>query len=91
VQGTVFRWKEEESEMAGTKVLGRTYAAYSHGTCYELFLTVAADGAPDADGVERPADIGKIMRRLEKIVTSTEIFTKSIALAESGDEKSDRL
>jgi hypothetical protein len=64
--------------MAGTRVLERTYAGYSAGTCYEFVLTVAAGGMADPDGEDRPADIAKIMKHLEKIVTSTQIFTKSV-------------
>jgi hypothetical protein len=78
VQGIPFQWKEEQSEMAGTRVLERTYAGYSAGTCYEFVLTVAAGGMADPDGEDRPADIAKIMKHLKKIVTSTQIFTKSV-------------
>jgi hypothetical protein len=92
VQGIVFRWKQAESEPGGTKVLERTYAGYSRGTCYEFLLTVAADRMPDADGVQRPADIGKIMKHLEKIVASAQIFTKSVTPeVESGEETASRL
>ena len=78
VQGIPFQWKEEQSEMAGTRVLERTYAGYSAGTCYEFLLTVAAEGTVDTDSELRPAEIAKIMKHLERIVTSTQIFTKSV-------------
>jgi hypothetical protein len=92
VQGIPFGWKEEQSEMAGTKVLERTYAGYSTGTCYEFVLTVAEDDTADPHGAQRPADIGKIMKHLEKIVGSTQIFTKSSPPpAEDSEEAAQRL
>lgn len=91
VQGIPFRWKEEQSEMAGTKVLERTYAGFSAGTCYEFVLTVAADEIADGDSELRPADVGKIMKHLEKIVSSAQIFTKSVpAPAEEMEEAAER-
>ena len=78
VQGIPFQWKEEQSDMAGTRVLERTYAGYSAGTCYEFVLTVAADETAEGDSELRPADIVKLMKHLERIVTSTQIFTKSV-------------
>lgn len=92
IEGIVFKRSEQESEMAGTKVLERTYAGYSRGTCYEFLLTVAAEETPDPDGFKRPADIAKIMKQLEKIVSSVQIFTKSVTPpAENGEEPTDRL
>jgi hypothetical protein len=92
IQGIVFWWSEEQSETAGTKVLERAYAGYSRGTCYEFWLTVAAEEAPDPGGFKKPADIRKIMKQLEKIVSSAQIFTKSSTPAtEPNEESADRL
>ena len=92
VQGIAFKWSEQESETAGTKVLERTYAGYSRGTCYEFLLTVAAEETPDPDGFKKPADVAKIMKQLEKIVSSVQIFTKSVPPpAETSEESTDRL
>ena len=77
VQGIVFRWSGQESETAGTKILERAYAGYSQGSCYEFLLTVAADDAPEPDGFTKPADTAKIMKQLEKIVSSAQFSTKS--------------
>ena len=77
VQGVIFRWSGRESETAGTKILERAYAGYSQATCYEFLLIVAAEEAPDPDGFRKPADTGKIMRQLEKIVRSAQFFPKS--------------
>jgi hypothetical protein len=92
IQGIAFKWSEQESETAGTKVLERTYAGYSRGTCYEFLLTVAAEETPAPDGFKKPADIARIMKQLEKIVSSAQIFTKSVKPpGESSEESTDRL
>jgi hypothetical protein len=92
IHGVVFGWSERDSETAGTRVLDRTYAGYSQGTCYEFLLTLAAEEAPDPDGFKKPADAAKIMRQLEKIVSSAQISAKSatppVAISE---EAADRL
>jgi hypothetical protein len=87
-----FRWSEQESETAGTRMLERVYAGYAQGTCYEFLLTVAVEAAPDPDGFKRPADTGKILKQLEKIVSSAQVFTKSATPpVESAEESADRL
>jgi hypothetical protein len=92
IQGIVFRWNERESETAGTAIVERAYAGYSQATCYEFLLTVAAEEAPDPDGFRKPADINKIMKHLEKVVGSLQIFTKSVKPpAESDEETAGRL
>jgi hypothetical protein len=92
VQGTVFFWSELENETGGAKVLERSYAGYSQGTCYEFLLTVAAEETPDPDGFRKPADTAKIMKQLEKIVSSAQIFSKSVTPpAEINEETADRL
>jgi len=91
-RGIGFRWSEQESETAGTKVLERAYAGYARGTCYEFFLTVAAEDAPDPDGFKKPADTARIMKQLEKIVSSAQLFTKSATPpTENTEEAADRL
>ncbi len=92
VQGPAFFWSEQESETGGAKVLERAYAGYSQGTCYEFLLTVAAEETPDPDGFRKPADTAKIMKQLEKIVSSVQIFSKSVTPpAEINEETADRL
>lgn len=92
VQGTAFFWSEQESETGGAKVLERAYAGYSQGTCYEFLLTVAAEEMPDPDGFRKPADTEKIMKQLEKIISSAQIFSKSVTPpAEIIEETADRL
>jgi hypothetical protein len=92
VQGVIFFWNEQESETGGAKLLERAYAGYSQGTCYEFLLTLAAEETPDPDGFRKPADTAKIMKQLEKIVSSAQIFSKSVTPpAESTEETADRL
>jgi hypothetical protein len=92
IHGIEFRWTEQESETAGTRVLDRTYTGYSQGTCYEFLLTLAAEEAPNPDGFKKPADTAKIMRQLEKIVSSAQISTKSATPpAEISEDAADRL
>ena len=92
VQGIVFSGSEQSSEMAGTAILERAYAGYSRGSCYEFLLTVDADAVADPDGFRKPADIAKIMKQLERIVSSTQVFEKSATpAAEANIETADRL
>ena len=91
-QAIVLWGSEAQSETAGTRIWERAYAGYSQGTCYEFLLTVAAEEAADPDGFKKPADTNKIMKQLEKIVSSTQIFTKSATpTTESSEESADRL
>src|SRR5260370_39005910 len=76
-RGIGFRWSEEASETGGTKVLERAYAGYALGTCYEFFLTVAAEDGPDPDGFKKPADTARTIKRGENIVSNLRLFTKS--------------
>jgi hypothetical protein len=86
VQGIAFRWSGRESEMAGTKILERAYAGFSQATCYEFLLTVAAEEAPDPETFKKPADTTKIMKQLEKIVASAQLFPKSVRPPAENDE-----
>ena len=91
-QAIVLWGSEEQSETAGSKIWERKYAGYSQGTCYEFFLTVAAEEGAEADAFQKPADMNKIMKQLEKIVSSTQVFTKSSTPAtEPNEESADRL
>jgi len=53
---------------------------------------VAVEEEPDPDGFKKPADTAKILKQLEKIVSSAQIFTKSATPpAENTEEAADRL
>jgi hypothetical protein len=84
----VARWSsEQESVVGGVKLTERTYTGYSRGTCYQFLIRVAAEDAPDPDGFQRAADTGKILRQLEKIISSVEVFDKSGAPPEERSEE----
>jgi hypothetical protein len=57
----------------GTGTLNRDYAGYSSGTCYEVFLQIVTGSNPELDPGIKDADEVKIMRRLDKIVSSLQI------------------
>jgi hypothetical protein len=72
--------------------LDHTYAGYSQATCYEFLLTVAAEEAPDQDGFKKPADTAKIMRQLERIVSSAHFSPRTVPPpAEISETTADRL
>jgi hypothetical protein len=74
VYGVVFRGSEQETDADGTKIRQRIYTGFAEGNCYEFFLSVLAEDAPDPDGFKRAADLAKIMNQLQEIVKSTQIF-----------------
>ena len=92
LQGVVFAWRGERSVTGGTELLEREYTAYYSGRCYEFFATVAAEGAADPDSFRKPADTGKILRQLEKIISSVQISAGSAPPEEvSSEESAERL
>lgn len=88
LQGVVFAWRGERSVTGGTELLEREYTAYYSGRCYEFFVTVAAEGMPDPEGFRKPADTGKILRRLERIISSMRISAGSTPPEEDSSEES---
>jgi len=70
IQGVLFAWAEDTTEEAGTESVERRYAGYANGTCYEFFVHVAVGETGGNDGLEKQADAKKIVRHLEKIVSS---------------------
>src|SRR5216683_7778936 len=76
-QGVAFQWSGEETEIGGSKILQRKYAGYSQGTCYQFRLILAAEESPDPNGFTKNADMVRIMKQLQNVVTSSRIFTKS--------------
>ena len=73
IQGIVFNWRERGWAAAGTRSDDRDYAGFSNGACYEFFLEIITGSNPDADPSIKEADIPKIMRQLDKIVSSLQI------------------
>jgi hypothetical protein len=89
--GVAFHWSEQETETAGTRVLRRRYAGYSQGTCYEFLLTLAAEEWPDPESFTKPADMARIMKQLEKIVATAQVFVKYVPPAENSEQTAERL
>ena len=73
IQGITFNWRERDSAAMGTGFLNRDYAGFSNGACYESFLEIVTGSNPDSDPHIKEADNPKIMRQLDKIVSSLQI------------------
>jgi hypothetical protein len=86
IQGVLFGWAEETTEDAGTEFVERDYAGYANGTCYEFFVHVAVGETGNSDGLEKQADAKKIVRHLEKIVSSLQWEAKRAAAGERTPE-----
>jgi hypothetical protein len=76
VQGVLFNWAEETTADAGAESVERDYAGYTNGACYEFFVHVGVGETANSDGLEKPADAKKIVRHLEKIVSSLQWAAK---------------
>ncbi len=73
VQGIPFYWREQAAADAGTALTLRDYAGFANGNCYEFFLEVASTANVINDGPSSRADVLKVFRTLEKIVSSLQI------------------
>jgi len=73
IQRVTFNWRQRGSAAMGTGTLNRDYAGFSGETCYEFFLEVVTGSNPDLDPGVKDADETKIMRHLDKIVSSLQI------------------
>jgi len=71
--GIQFDSTQQENSVARASVRERVYAAFSGGRCYEFFAVLVADQSADPDGFVKPADTGKILRQLEKIVVTVHL------------------
>jgi hypothetical protein len=82
IQGIPFHWRDRGAITPDAIVAGRDYAGFSAGACYEFFLEISATPpatqAPDSAPASSlnspthlvPADLPKILRPLEKTVSS---------------------
>jgi hypothetical protein len=86
IQRVAFTWAEDTTEEAGTQTVERDYAGYANGTCYEFFAHVAVGKTGSSDGLDKQADVKKIVRHLEKIVTSLQWEEKREAAGEGKPE-----
>jgi hypothetical protein len=79
IQSVNFNWRQRGLAALGTGTLERDYAGYSNGTCYEFLLEIVTGSNPDLDPSIKDADEVKIMRRLDKIVSSLQIHPQAPA------------
>jgi hypothetical protein len=86
VQGVLFAWAEDTTADAGTESVERDYAGFANGACYEFFVHVVVGDAANSDGLEKQADAKKIVRHLEKIVSSVQWEAKRAAAGEKISE-----
>jgi hypothetical protein len=73
VDGIPFYWREHDSAGSGTARTRRDYAGFSSGACYEFFLEVASTANAANDAPSSRPDVMKVLRPLEKIVSSLQI------------------
>jgi len=73
VDSIPFYWREHVSAEAGTARTLRDYAGFSSGACYEFFLEVASTANAANDAPSSRPDVMKVLRPLEKIVSSLQI------------------
>jgi len=73
IHGILFDWRISSSTAAGAYVENVAYTGYSGGACYEFLIEITASNYVEPDSEERPADIAKILRPLEKIVSSFQV------------------
>jgi hypothetical protein len=76
IQGVLFAWTEDTTVGAEMESVERDYVGYANGTCNEFFVHVAVGETGNSDGLEKQADAKKIVRHLEKIVSSVQWETK---------------
>ncbi len=75
IHGIIFDWWLRGSAAAGAYSESVTYAGFSSGVCYEFFLQVVSTPAADSALPAAPADLAKILRPLEKSVSSFQLHT----------------
>jgi hypothetical protein len=88
IQGVLFNWVEDitlDAE-AGTEAVERDYVGYADGACYEFFARVTVGKIAENAGLEKQADAKKIVRHLEKIVSSVQWEAKRGAAGEKTSE-----
>jgi hypothetical protein len=76
IHARIFHWRQSHILLNHMDYLSRDYFAYSNNTCYEFFLQVSATVPLDPDPVIKPADNPKILRTLEKTVSTFQVRSK---------------
>jgi hypothetical protein len=81
VQSTVFHWRETTTTNDDLTYTNRNYSGFVNGACYEFFLELAATSASGYNHPISQADVMKILRPLEKIVSSFQVRAAPAPLA----------
>ena len=76
LQGIPFYWRDRGSVSNESVSAARDYAGFSAGACYEFTLEVSSSSAPGSDPLIAPADLPKLLRPLEKIVSSLQLHPR---------------
>jgi hypothetical protein len=71
--GVPFFWRDRGSVSNESVSAARDYAGFSSGVCYQFTLEVSSSSAPGSDPQIVPADLPKLLRPLEKIVSSLQL------------------
>jgi hypothetical protein len=78
-QTVIFNWRQQRSVSSAPGTLHREYAAFRSATCYEFFLQIVTAPNPETDPALKPFDDTKILRHLEKIISSLQIHSDAPA------------
>jgi len=71
--GVPFYWRDRGSVSDEFVSAARDYAGFSAGACYEFVIDASSSSAPGSDPLVATADLPKILRTLQKIVSSVQI------------------
>lgn len=77
VSNVVFAWRENITADGGLKNFERDYAGFSNEMCYEFLTRVTVGDAAEEEGTPKQANGEKILRQLEKIVSSLQVVRKT--------------
>jgi hypothetical protein len=79
LQDIHFEWRDRGSSTPGIRSAGREYIGFSGGACYEFFLQAVSTPSADSVFPTAQADLAKILRPLEKSVSSLHLHPASLA------------
>jgi hypothetical protein len=77
LQDIRFQWRDRGSSAPSIHSDGREYAGFFGGACYEFFLQAVSTPSADSDHPASRADLAKILRPLEKSVSSFHLHPAS--------------
>ena len=77
LQDVRFQWRDRGSSTPEIIAAGREYAGFSDGSCYEFFLQAVSSSSADSGLPAAPADLAKILRPLERSVSSFHLHAVS--------------